>query len=157
MMKIIKLIVSVAVCELAGVVGALFTTSQIPTWYAALNKPSFNPPNWLFGPVWTLLYLLMGVAAYTIWQQGFDHSSVKRALAVFLVQLVLNVLWSFVFFGLESVLGGLVVIILLWSAIFLTISLFLRQSRMAGWLLIPYIVWVTFATVLNAAIFALNI
>lgn len=156
-MKIIKLIVSVAVCELAGVVGALFTTSKIPTWYAALNKPSFNPPNWLFGPVWTLLYLLMGVAAYVIWQQGFDHSSVKRALAIFLVQLMLNVLWSFIFFGLESLLGGLVVIILLWGAIFLTISLFLRQSRMAGWLLIPYIAWVTFATVLNAAIFALNI
>jgi len=156
-MKIIKFIVSVAVCELAGVVGALFTTSKIPTWYAALNKPSFNPPNWLFGPVWTLLYLLMGIAAYIIWQQGFDHSSVKKALAIFLVQLMLNVLWSFIFFGLESLLGGLVVIILLWGAIFLTISLFLRQSRMAGWLLIPYIAWVTFATVLNAAIFALNI
>src|SRR3990170_6763487 len=133
-MKIVKLIVSVAVCGLAAFIGSFFTTPKIPTWYAGLVKPSFNPPNWLFGPVWTVLYLMMGIAGFVIWQRGFERSSVKRALAVFLMQLILNVLWSFVFFGLESTLGGLVIIILLWGAILLTIDLFFKQSRVAGWL-----------------------
>ena len=145
------------VCGIAAATGAFFTTPKIPTWYAGLVKPSFNPPNWLFGPVWTILYLMMGLAAYFVWQQGWEHSRVKRALGVFLLQLVLNVLWSFVFFGMQSTLGGLIVIIMLWGAILLTIVLFFRQSSLAGWLLVPYIMWVTFATVLNAAIFALNI
>lgn len=156
-MKVIKLIVSLVICGVAAYSGSLFTTPKITTWYARLVKPSFNPPEWIFGPVWTALYLLLGVAAFIIWQQGLDQLRVKRALMAFLLQLVLNVLWSFVFFGMESTLGGLILIIVLWGAILLTVILFFRQSRQAGWLLIPYIVWVTFATVLNAAIFALNL
>ncbi len=155
-MRIVKLVISIAVCAGAAVMGSLFTTPKIATWYAGLNKPSFNPPNWLFGPVWTVLFLMMGIAAYSVWLHGFENSPVKKALAAFLVQLVLNVLWSFVFFGQEWPLGGLVVIILLWGAILTTIILFSKQSAIAAWLLVPYIVWVTFATVLNAAIFALN-
>jgi tryptophan-rich sensory protein len=148
--------VSIAVCELAGVVGSIFTVRKIPTWYAALKKPSFRPPNWLFGPVWTVLYLLMGIAAYLIWQEGSENSAVLNAMVVFGIQLVLNVLWSAVFFGLESPFGGLIVIAALWGAILLTIIRFLPVSVAAGLLLLPYIAWVSFAAVLNVAIYVLN-
>jgi benzodiazapine receptor len=155
-LDIIKLIVSIVVCELAGVVGSLFTIRKIPTWYASLKKPSFSPPNWLFGPAWTLLYLLMGIAAYLIWQTGLENTDVRVALVVFAVQLGLNVLWSLVFFGLESPFGALIVIAVLCGAIILTIIRFLPISLTAGLLLVPYIAWVSFATILNAAIYVLN-
>lgn len=153
---ILKLVISVVVCELAGVAGGLFTASAIPTWYAGLQKPSFTPPNWLFAPAWTTLYLLMGLSAFLVWRRGIASRGVKPALAIFLVQLILNVLWSVVFFGLHSPFGGVLVMVLLWAAILLTMAVFLRLSLAAGLLLIPYILWVTFAATLNVAIWLLN-
>ncbi len=155
-MNVLKLVASLAVVLAAGAVGSLATTKAIPTWYRGLAKPSFNPPDWLFGPAWTLLYLLMAVAAFLVWKQGIGASGVKLALAVFLVQLALNALWSVFFFGLHSPLAGLVDIIVLWLAILVTIVLFFRVSGAAGVLLLPYIAWVSFAAVLNAAVLALN-
>jgi len=154
--QIIKLVVSIVICQLAGFMGSLLTTPSIPTWYASLNKPSFNPPNWVFAPVWTTLFVLMGISAYLVWNQGLQNAPVKRALIMFLVQLALNVFWSFLFFKLQSPTYAFVEITVLWIAIALTIVAFFRISRPAALLLIPYIVWVSFAAVLNSSIARLN-
>jgi benzodiazapine receptor len=151
-----KLVVSIVACQCAGGIGSIFTTSAIPTWYAALEKPFFTPPNWLFAPAWITLYLLMAIAAFIIWRKGLGKREVRAALIIFLVQLVLNALWSVVFFGLQSPFWGIVVIIALWVAILLTIIRFFRLSTVAGALLVPYIVWVSFASALNIAIWVLN-
>jgi len=151
-----KVIISIVVCEGAGLIGSIATTPAIPTWYAALEKPSFTPPNSVFAPVWISLYLLMGIAASLVWRKGSENRPVKLALCVFLMQLILNVLWSVVFFGLESPLYGLVIIILLWIAIIVTIVKFFKISIPAGALLIPYIGWVTVAALLNGYIWMLN-
>ena len=156
MTKALRLAVSIVVCELAGVIGSLFTMPSIPGWYAALTKPSFIPPSWVFGPVWTALYALMGLAAWLVYEKGFKRSEVRRALAVFAVQLVLNTLWSIVFFGARQIFGAAVVIVLLWLMILWTILLFRKISKAAAWLLVPYILWVSFATVLNVSLAALN-
>ncbi len=152
----IKLAASVVLCLLAGFIGSFATTPKIQGWYAGLVRPSFAPPNWLFGPAWTTLYVLMGIALYLVWRKGLAAKGVKVAIAFFLVQLVVNALWSFAFFGAESPLAGLVVIVLLWILIVATIAVFAPVSRTAALLLVPYIAWVSFATVLNAAIYALN-
>jgi tryptophan-rich sensory protein len=154
--NLLKLLACLAVVLAVGGLGSLATTRAIPTWYKGLAKPSFNPPNWLFGPAWTALYLLMAVAAWLVWKQGIGAAGVKLALAVFLVQLILNALWSILFFGLRSPLAGLIEIYGLWLAILATIVLFFRVSVPAGVLLLPYIAWVTFAALLNAAILRLN-
>ncbi len=154
--SLLKLLASLAVVLAAGGIGSLATTSAIPTWYRSLTKPSFNPPDWLFGPAWTLLYLLMAVAAWLVWKQGIGAAGVKLALGAFVLQLVLNSLWSVFFFGMRSPLAGLVDIIVLWMAIVATIVLFFRVSIPAGILLLPYLAWVSFAAVLNAAIVRLN-
>jgi benzodiazapine receptor len=154
--NIVKLIVSIVACQCAGLIGSLATTPNIPTWYATLEKPFFTPPSWLFAPAWITLYLLMAVAAFLIWRKGLAHDGVKCALTLFLVQLVLNALWSVVFFGLQSPLYGMVVILALWIAILLTIIKFFRLSVAAGSLLLPYILWVSFASVLNISIWVLN-
>ena len=153
---VIKLIISIVVCQCAGIIGSLFTTPAIPTWYAALQKPAFTPPNWLFAPVWITLYLLMGIAAFLVWRFGLENRRVRTALIIFLVQLVLNSLWSVVFFGLQSPLYGIIVIIILWIAILLTILKFARISAVAAWLLVPYILWVSYASALNISIWLLN-
>jgi benzodiazapine receptor len=153
---VVKLLVSLVACQCAGIIGSIFTTPAIPTWYATLEKPSFSPPNWLFAPAWITLYLLMGVAAFLIWRQGLAQKGVRAALVIFLVQLVLNALWSVVFFGLQSPLWGVVVILALWVAILLTILRFFKLSTAAGSLMLPYILWVSFAAVLNIALFMLN-
>ncbi len=141
----------VALCEAAGLVGTVFTLQAIPEWYALLNKPAFSPPNWVFGPVWTLLYFMMGTAAWLVWQrQG------TAALKVFWLQLALNALWTPLFFGLQNPLAGLVCIALMWLAIVWTIVGFWRVSRPAALLLLPYLAWVSFATALNYAIWTLN-
>jgi tryptophan-rich sensory protein len=140
----------------ASSIGSFATVRAIPRSYAGLAKPSFNPPEWLFGPAWTVLYVLMAVAAWLVWKRGFGAPGVKLALAAFLVQLVLNALWSIFFFGLRSPLAGLVDIIAMWLAILATIFLFFRVSVPAGILLLPYIAWVSFAAILNAAILRLN-
>jgi tryptophan-rich sensory protein len=153
---IVKLVISLVACQCAGLVGSIFTSPAIPIWYATLEKPPFSPPNWLFAPAWGTLYLLMGVAAFLVWRQGFSKEGVKSALTIFLVQLVINALWSVVFFGLKSPIAGVVVIVVLWVAILFTILKFFRLSVAAGSLLIPYILWVSFATALNIAIWMLN-
>ncbi|MFC1962713.1 TspO/MBR family protein [Chloroflexota bacterium] len=151
-----KLIISIVACQFAGFIGSIFTTSAIPTWYAAIEKPAFTPPNWLFAPAWITLYVLMAIAASIVWQRGLGDKQVRAGLIIFLVQLILNALWSVVFFGLESLLYGIVVIVALWIAILLTTIKFLRISNLAGSLLLPYIGWVTFAVLLTVSIYFLN-
>ncbi len=154
--EIIKAVVSIAVPLGCGLLGSLATRPAITGWFTGLSKPSFAPPNWLFGPAWTLLYILMGIAAYLVWRPGLAAPGVKPALIVFLVQLVLNVAWSFLFFGMRSPLAGLVEIVVLWCAIVVSIVLFFRVSTTAGVLMLPYIGWVSFASVLNASLWSLN-
>jgi tryptophan-rich sensory protein len=144
------------VCLVAGGIGSLFTIQSIPTWYAGLQKPVFSPPNWVFGPVWTALYVMMGVSAYIIYRKGGRKEEVRAALWIFGVQLVLNTLWSVLFFGLRSPPYGLIGIAALWIAIAATLIRFYRISKPAGFLLIPYLFWVTFAGFLNLAIMLLN-
>jgi len=156
LINILKLVISIVACQCAGLIGSIFTTAAIPTWYANLQKPPFTPPNWLFAPAWVTLYLLMGIAAFIIWRKGLEHKEVKSALLIFLAQLVLNALWSVVFFGLETPLYGMVVIVALWIAILLTIVKFFKISLVAGVILLPYILWVSFASVLNVSIWVLN-
>lgn len=153
---IVKLLVSIIACQAAGAIGSVFTAPNIPTWYAALEKPFFTPPSWLFAPAWIILYLLMAIAAFLVWRKGLWEEGVKPALFLFLVQLVLNALWSVVFFGLQSPLYGMVVIIALWIAILVTIIKFFRLSAAAGSLMLPYILWVSFASALNISIWVLN-
>jgi translocator protein len=151
-----KLVVSIVACLAAGAIGSVFTRRAIPTWYAALEKPPFTPPNWLFAPVWTLLYILMGVSAFLVWCVGLENRKVKIALVVFLIQLVVNALWSVVFFGMESPFFGLIVISILWITILATVIMFFRISRVASVLMWPYLLWVSFALILNASIWLLN-
>lgn len=149
-----KLIFSILIAQSAGFLGAIATTSNIPTWYATLNKPFFNPPSWLFGPVWTLLFLLMGIAFYLIWIK--KKSPWHPSLSWYWIQLILNTLWSFIFFGAHNPGLALVEIFFLWFAIFKTIKAFSSINQTAAKLLYPYLAWVSFATLLNAAIFWLN-
>jgi translocator protein len=151
-----KLFISILICLFAGFIGSFFTSSAIPTWYATLQKPSFSPPNWVFFPVWTSLFIMMGISLFLVWQKGWEDKKVKTALYIFAGQLVLNILWSVAFFGLRSPLLGLVEIIILWIAILATILSFMKVSRTAAYLLIPYILWVSFAAILNFSIWALN-
>jgi len=152
----LKLILSIIICQAAGLIGTIFTMDSIPTWYAALNKPTFNPPNWLFGPVWTVLYLMMGISLFIVWKEELKNKIVKSAFIIFMIQLFLNTIWSVVFFGMQSISGGLIIIVLLWLMILFTIIKFMKISRVAGILLIPYLLWVSFATFLNYSIFQLN-
>ena len=156
MAKAIKLIISVLACLLAGFVGSAATMPSIPTWYASLQKPAFNPPNWIFAPVWTTLFIMMGVAAFLVWDKGLENKKVKISLAIFGLQLLLNVLWSILFFGLQSPLYAFIDIIMLWASILATIIYFYRISAAAAYLLIPYILWVSFASALNLFIVILN-
>jgi benzodiazapine receptor len=155
--RVLKLIVAVAACQLAGVVGSFFTTPAIAGWYAALEKPGFTPPNWIFSPVWISLFVLMAVAAFLVWDKGFSAKGVKTALAFFGSQLLLNVLWSVLFFGCRSPFLALVEIVALWLAIAVTALTFYRVSKPAAFLLVPYLLWVSFAAVLNFAILRLNV
>ena len=151
-----KLILSVFICLIAGFIGSFFTSPAISTWYATLQKPSFAPPNWVFFPVWTSLFIMMGISLFLVWQKGWDNKKVKAAIYIFAVQLVMNVLWSVAFFGLRSPLLGLMEIIILWIAILATTLSFMKVSRTAAYLLVPYILWVSFAAILNFSIWALN-
>lgn len=164
----VKLAISIAVVASAGFIGSIFTTPAVPGWYAGLIKPVLNPPGWIFGPVWTLLYIMMGVAAFMVWRQDtargwwlwWSKSRFKKetrvALGIFIIQLILNALWSVVFFGQQNPGGAFINIIFLWLAILVTIILFFRIHRQAAYLLLPYILWVSFAAYLNAAIWLLN-
>ena len=152
----LSLIVWVVLCQLAGGIGSLFTSSAIPDWYASLVRPAIAPPNWIFGPVWTTLYLLMGIAAWLVWRRRGEVPVAKIGLTIFGVQLVLNSLWSILFFGLHSPEAAFVEIIFLWIAIVATIVWFAKVSKSAAWLLVPYLAWVSFAAYLNYQFYVLN-
>jgi tryptophan-rich sensory protein len=126
------------------------------SWYSTLIKPPFNPPSWVFGPAWTILYILMAISAYLVWKKGFKKKNVKDALKIFGIQLVLNLLWSPVFFGLKNILMALILIMILWYFILHTIREFYKIDKMAAYLLYPYFAWVSFATILNLSIWLLN-
>ncbi len=144
-----KLILSIGLCLGAGILGSFFTTSSIPTWYATLNKPVFSPPNWVFGPVWTILYFLMGISLYLVWTK-------RTVPTVFWIQLILNAAWSIIFFGFKNPTLALIDIVVLWISIFLTIKALYKINKLAGQLLFPYLAWVSFASILNLSIVLLN-
>ncbi len=153
---LIILVISLLICQMAGLVGSFFTAPSIPVWYASLKKPTFNPPNEVFSPVWITLFVLMGISLYLVWRKPIKEPQIKIALIIFFVQLALNTLWSILFFGLRLPFLVFVEIILLWIAIFLTIMKFFKVSKWAGILLFPYILWVSFAAVLNFFLWHLN-
>jgi tryptophan-rich sensory protein len=156
MRELLRFAASIVLCEGVGIVSGLFTARGISEWYAHIAKPSFTPPDSVFGPVWTVLYFMMGCALYLVWRRWDGSGTLKAALAVFIAQLLLNGLWSFLFFGLRSPLAGMIEIVALWAAVIATTVLFWRISRPAGLLLVPYAAWVTFASVLNWSLWRLN-
>ena len=151
---VVRFLVSIGVCLLAGALGSLATTPNIPTWYSALEKPPLNPPREVFGPVWTTLYIMMGVALYLYWQSPRPEK--REGFIAFGVQLALNTLWSIVFFGMQSPWGGVVVIVALIVAIIVNIVKFNILNGVSAWLLVPYLMWVLFATYLTVSIALLN-
>lgn len=154
--NILKLFACILICQFAGVIGSVFTASSLENWYLFLEKPAFNPPSWVFFPVWTILYTLMGISLYIVLENGFQDLEVKKGVLIFVIQLGLNSIWSFLFFGLKSPYYAFVEIIFLWLAILLTIYQFRKISKTASYLLIPYIIWVSFAAILNYNIWILN-
>jgi len=155
MKKILKFLFAVILCEGAGIIGSFFTTPAIGSWFVTLPKPSFNPPNWVFAPVWTLLFFLMGISLYLIWNEKQKGKNIQTAILVFFQQLSLNVLWSALFFGMHNPALAFIEIIVLWFAILMTIFYFAKISKTAAWLLVPYILWVSFAAFLNFSIWRL--
>ncbi|MBO6827922.1 TspO/MBR family protein [Allomuricauda sp.] len=154
--RVLYITISVLVCLAIGFLSSIATQSSVNDWYLTLDKPSFTPPNYLFAPVWTALYIMMGVAAGIVWSKGYHHIWVKTALYHFVFQLLLNALWSIVFFGLKNPLGGMIVILALLTMIILTIKWFRVISKPAAYLLVPYVLWVVFASALNYKIWELN-
>lgn len=150
----VKIVISIAICQFAGIIGSIFTASAVTGWYVTLEKPVFSPPNWIFAPVWIILYFLMGISLYLIWTSKTKDN--RKALTVFGFQLILNALWSILFFGLQSPLYGLIDISFLLVGIILTILFSYKISVLAAVLLVPYLVWVSFATILNYNILLLN-
>jgi benzodiazapine receptor len=153
----LKLAISIIFVQLVGILGSVFTSSSISDWYPSLIKPSFNPPSWLFGPVWTILYIMIGVSLFLVWTTKANDKVKKKAYQIFGVQLVLNGLWSIAFFGLHQPALAFLVIALLWISIILNIIAFYKIKKSAGCLLLPYFLWVSFASVLNFAIWMLNL
>jgi translocator protein len=151
-----KLIVSILLPLLVGGLSGYFTSPDIQGWYATVNKPSFNPPNWIFAPVWTTLYILMGISLFLVWKSESDKAVKQTAFILFIVQLTLNFFWSIIFFRLQQPGWAFVEIIAMWLAILFTILWFGKISSLAAWLLVPYICWISFASVLNYAIYKLN-
>jgi benzodiazapine receptor len=150
------LIGSILIPLVIGYIGAIVTLPQISTWYSSLSKPWWSPPNWLFGPIWTTLYLLMGIALFLVWREGLHRRDVRFAILIFSVQLVINLLWSVVFFSFHALFGSFILVMLLWLAILANIIAFLIISKWAGLLLVPYIVWVSIASYLNYSVYLLN-
>ena len=153
---VVKLIISILASFAAGGIGSIFTFKAIPKWYASLKKPPKTPPNRAFGPVWTTLYILMGVSVFLIWQNGLGSGGARVAFTLFWVQLTFNALWSIVFFGMKSIRGGMITIVILWFLILATAVASFRVSTWAGALLIPYLIWVTIASYLNIGVWWLN-
>ena len=157
MNKISRIAIVVIICLAVGYLSGMVTRASITTWYPTLVKPSFNPPNWIFAPVWTSLYVMMGVAAGLIWNQiTTQKAAVTKALQFFIIQLVLNALWSYLFFGLHNLMLATIEVVLLWLMIFETYSQFAKINKTASYLMLPYLAWVSFASVLTASIWGLN-
>ncbi len=156
MSNTLKLIIAIAVPQIVGITSGLASAQGTRDWYPTLVKPWFNPPSWVFGPVWTILYVMMGIAAYLVWRKGLEESGVKTALILFSIQLGLNGIWSLLFFGMRSPGIAFIEIVFLWCAIVATLIAFFRQSKAAGALFIPYWAWVSFAVVLNFSLWRLN-
>ncbi|HVZ55329.1 MAG TPA: TspO/MBR family protein [Chitinophagaceae bacterium] len=156
MTNTVRLLIAIAIPLVIGLTGGLFTAPEIPGWYQSLRKPAWNPPSWLFGPVWTTLYILMGIALYLVWKAPVGETLRRPALGLFAVQLAFNFCWSFIFFRLHQPGWALAEIVLLWFLILATILAFGRISSLAAWLLVPYISWVSFASLLNYTIWQLN-
>lgn len=155
--KTTKILVMIVTCVVIGYISGLVTRDSVTTWYPTLVKPVFNPPNWIFAPMWTTLYVLMGIAAGLVWDKiEVQKETVKKGLLYFAIQLGLNALWSVLFFGLQNPMLALIEIVLLWLMIYETFVQFNKVNKIAGYLFIPYILWVTFALVLNASIWWLN-
>lgn len=150
-----KFIISLLIPLFIGFLGAQFTAHSVNTWYPTLNKPPFSPPNWVFAPVWNLLFILMGIAFYLVWQKGFGGKPIS-SLFIYFLQLFFNLLWSFFFFTLKNPLLAFCEIIILWFLIFFNIIVFFKVRKIAGYLLIPYLIWVTFASFLNFYLYLLN-
>lgn len=155
-MKVLKFIISILICQSAGIFGSVFTVEAVTDWYSTLTKPTFAPPDWVFGPVWIILYFLMGVSLYTVWVSESKPKIRNAFFIVFGIQLTLNALWSLLFFGLKSPILGLIDIILLDIMVIVTIIYAKSISKFAALLLVPYLVWIIFASILNFAIFLLN-
>lgn len=151
-----KLVLSLIICQAAGIIGQVFTSTSLSDWYPSLAKPSFIPPGSVIGLIWIIIFTLMGIALFLVWREGLEKPGVKIALSIFAAQLVVNVLWNAAFFGLRSPLFGLVVMAILWVLILITIIRFWTISRAAALLLVPYISWVSFAAFLNYSIWRLN-
>ncbi len=157
MNNIVKLIISIAIPLAAGGLSGFFTTSEIPGWYQTITKPSWNPPSWIFGPVWTTLYIMMGIALYLVWKNETVDAGIKRtAIILFAIQMVLNFFWSLIFFKQHQIGWAFAEIIAMWIFIVLTIFAFAKVNIAAAWLLVPYICWVSFASILNYTIWKLN-
>lgn len=157
MNKVVKIIIALVICLMVGYSASTVTRPSVETWYPTIIKPVFNPPNWIFMPMWTLLYILMAVAAGLVWDKIKEQNEeVKKALGFFLIQLTLNAIWSYLFFGLKNPMLALIEIALLWLMIYETYLKFVKINKTAGYLLIPYMAWVAFAAILNASIWWLN-
>ncbi|MFV1448715.1 TspO/MBR family protein [Maribacter sp. HS] len=154
--KLTYILIGIVICSTIGFLSSVVTQSSVNSWYLTLNKPSFNPPNWIFAPVWSVLYIMMGISAGWVWAKGFHHKWVKTGLYHFGFQLLLNGLWSIVFFGLKQPLLALLIIVALLIVLALTIKWFKVVSKFAAYLLTPYFLWVCFATALNFKIWELN-
>lgn len=154
--KIVQFIISLILCQGAGLIGTVFTVGAIQNWYVYLNKPGFSPPNWIFGPVWTVLYTLMAVALFAVWQTGLNNRRTKIAFWIFIIHLGVNALWSILFFGLRNPAMALIDITMLWILVAVSMFLFYKIRKATLWLLLPYLVWVTFAIFLNFYIWKLN-
>lgn len=146
----------IVLCELAGIVGSVFTVSSIPTWYQTLVKPVFSPPNWVFGPVWTTLYALMGIAVYRVWSLGMKKESVRHAVYLFVMHLALNAIWSPIFFGARQIPLAFVTIAIMWLTLITVMFRFEKLDKMSALFLVPYLAWISFAMVLNYNLWILN-
>lgn len=151
-----KLISSIVLCQMAGIIGSVFTISAIPNWFQTLAKPALSPPNWIFAPVWTILYTLMGISLYLIWQNGLNKKEVKSAINLFLIHLAANALWTIIFFGIKNLTLAFLEILVLLALIVAVMIKFHKINKTAAYLLIPYLIWVSFATYLSFSFWLLN-
>lgn len=152
----LKLIISTAVPLIVGFTASFFTITAVGSWYQTINKPSWNPPDWIFAPIWTTLYIMMGIAFFLVWRTLADKSVKRSAIILFILQLIANFFWSFIFFNQHQIALAFAEIIVLWLLILLTIFSFAKVSKLAAWLLVPYIIWVSFASILTYTIWQLN-